>query len=216
MGRNSRSRSARQRAATRSSSPPDGAVDGFVNIVGGFKPAWETQPRRSVTFAEFRQVVRRFRPSALLPELARLSVLLDNVSHDHPLFRTSPPWAMALAARESILYSNEHRSDVLRDEDLRVLFNTHNDIHEDDANPENSTRLSCSSGLLASSFPTRSRSSMRSAVPTLYGRRRRPGLWPPGARRHHVGSASRRAARADGRRDVLPADCRTRTTAGTT
>ena len=136
MGRNPRSRTAGPRAATRSFTPPDGAVDGFVNMVAGFNVAWEAQPRRSVTFAEFRQVVRRFRPSALLPELARLSVLLEEVSHGDPLYRTSPPWAMALAVREAILYGNEHRIDALRDEDLRVLFNTHNDIHEDDANPK--------------------------------------------------------------------------------
>lgn len=133
---NPRSRTAGPGVATHSIPPPGGAVDGFVSMVAGFNVAWGAQPRRSVTFAEFRQVVRRFRPSALLPELARLSVLLEEVPHSDPLYRTSPPWAMALAARESILNGNEHRIDALRDEDLRVLFNTHNDIHEDGANPQ--------------------------------------------------------------------------------
>ncbi len=153
MRENSRSRSARPRAGARSSTPPGGAVDGFVNMVGGFRPGWEAQAPRSVSFAEFRRVVRRFRPSALLPELARLSVLLDQVPQDHPLFRTSPPWAMVLAARESILYSNEHRSDVVTDDDLRVLFNTHSAIDEVDANPEDFNPLKLIVRIAYEQFP---------------------------------------------------------------
>ena len=209
MGRKSHSSSARPRTAMRSSTPPDGAVDGFVSMVGGFKPAWETQPRRSATFAEFRRIVRRFRPSALLPELARLSVLLDKVSHDHPLYRTSPPWAMALAARESILYGNEHRIDVLRDGDLRVLFNTYNGLHEDDANPEDFDPLKVLVRLAYEQFPYQE-VALRGGqpYPRSHGGRRRQGVWPPGARRQRGGPASRCAARADGRRDILPAGCR--------
>ncbi|WP_460968428.1 hypothetical protein [Pedococcus soli] len=89
--------------------------------------------RGAVKFDEFRQLVRRHRPSVLLPALAALT-LSSGEPFDRPKFvEACPPWAVALAARESILWSNEHRgSGELDGDDLRVLFNSHNNLYEGD------------------------------------------------------------------------------------
>lgn len=109
------------------------AIASYLGMVGRRQLVTDPIERRAVRFADFRQVVRRQRPSVLLPALAALT-LSSGEPFDRPQFlRTCPPWAVALAARESILWSNEHRgADDLNGEDLRRLFNAHNDLYESD------------------------------------------------------------------------------------
>lgn len=97
-----------------------------------------TRPRaRSIPFAEFRQLVRRVRPSELLPALAALT-LADSAEPYEPSPRNlnAHPWALAVAARESILWGNEHRDDTINGEYLRRLFNAFTNIAEPDASAE--------------------------------------------------------------------------------
>lgn len=102
-----------------------------MGMVGRHKQ-WLTGPtrRESTTFKEFRQVVRRYRPSELLPALAELSLAGGEPPYKGNTLSSVPPWATALAARESVLWGNEHRDAEVTGDSLRVLVNAHNDIYE--------------------------------------------------------------------------------------
>ncbi len=107
-------------------------MNDYMRMVARRRAAGVQELRRTVRFEEFRQVVRRHRPSVLLPALAALTVG-SGEPFDRPTnLETYPPWAVALAARESILWSNEHRNARFDGDDLRVLFNAHNDLYESD------------------------------------------------------------------------------------
>lgn len=67
-------------------------------------------PHPSLPYAAFRQACRAFRPSELLPAIARASAALGEPPYSDALKHQMPPWGMAAAARESLLYGNEHRS----------------------------------------------------------------------------------------------------------
>ena len=102
------------------------AVNHYTRMIARQRSTGVQGNRRVVRFNEFRQVARRQSPSVLLPALAALTLGSDPFERPTNL-ATCPPWAVALAARESILWSNEHRGDDLDGNDLRILFNTHND-----------------------------------------------------------------------------------------
>jgi len=92
--------------------------------------------RTSPRYTDFRQAVRRFRPSRFLPALAQHTAQLD------PLIRPRDghtqgrwPWGASAMARESVIYSNEYRhggtpteADFAR---LYNLFNNSADVAED-------------------------------------------------------------------------------------
>ena len=111
----------------------EAATSSYFEMLARRKLTSDAVERRAEKFAQFRQVVRRHRPSVLLPALATLT-LSSGDPFDGPRFvEACPPWAVALAARESILWSNEHRgSEELDGDDLRLLFNSHNDLYEGD------------------------------------------------------------------------------------
>lgn len=92
--------------------------------------------RRSIRFDEFRQVVRRYRPSDLLPLLGSMASSIEGPPYDIQMMRTAPPWAFALIARESVLWGNEHRRTGTTADDLRLLLNAHNNIDEEASRPE--------------------------------------------------------------------------------
>ena len=80
-------------------------------------------------YATFAKAARRFKPSELLPALARISVALQ----DRPnlqLWRRLPPWGVAAAARESLLHGNEHMQSSVSPEALRKLINSFNDVYD--------------------------------------------------------------------------------------
>lgn len=65
---------------------------------------------RRVTHDEFVARVRRHRPSELLPMIARAAI--HSADRDRYLrdgHRVVTPWALGSAAKESILWGNEHR-----------------------------------------------------------------------------------------------------------
>lgn len=87
---------------------------------------------RRVPFGDFRQEVRKYRPSELLPVLAQLAVIGADKPVPGPLLSSLPPWGIALIARESVLWSNEHRHAPVSAESIRRLINTHNDLYNPD------------------------------------------------------------------------------------
>lgn len=104
------------------------AVNDYVAMVARHRPYRDTSPRRTIPFRDFRQEVRRHRPSDLLPTLAALALAGGDPPFSAQWLATMPPWAIALAARESILWGNEHRKEGVTGDDLRRLFNAHNDV----------------------------------------------------------------------------------------
>ena len=73
-------------------------------------------------------MVRRYRPSDLLPALAELSVAGGQPPYEGTMLTRVPPWATAVAARESILWGNEHRHAEVTGESLRLVINAFNSI----------------------------------------------------------------------------------------
>lgn len=92
--------------------------------------------RRAGRFSEFRQAIRRIRPSELLPELAVLALAAGEGPEAFASFGPAPPWAIATAAREAVLWGNEHRREGVTPDDLRRIFNAHSDIYDGDAAPD--------------------------------------------------------------------------------
>jgi hypothetical protein len=75
----------------------------------------ETGPVRysrqgKLPYSAFKQACRAFRPSELLPAIARASAALGEPPYSKVAMMRTPPWGLAAAARESLLYGNEHRS----------------------------------------------------------------------------------------------------------
>jgi hypothetical protein len=111
-------------------------LDVLTEWAGRRKQRGPEPVRRSIVFSEFRQVVRRFRPTDLLPALAALAVQIGDPPYSLVHLNSAAPWAIATAARESILYGNEHRAAGVTADDLRVLFNSHNNIYEPEPRPD--------------------------------------------------------------------------------
>nr|WP_296778974.1 nuclease-related domain-containing protein [Rhodococcus sp. (in: high G+C Gram-positive bacteria)] len=68
---------------------------------------WRHAP--SPAYQDFKQMVRRYRPSNLIPGLARFSAERYGEGEWSDDERSCPPWGVAAIAREAILYGNEHR-----------------------------------------------------------------------------------------------------------
>lgn len=112
------------------------AVNGYLNRIVTNRPHHSVGVARpTVPFGEFRQLVRRIRPSVLLPALAALTLAEFTGPYADWMRFTAPPWAVAAAARESILWGNEHRGDTIDPEYLRRLFNTYSNISEPKPDP---------------------------------------------------------------------------------
>ena len=73
-------------------------------------------------YADFRQACRAFKPSELLPALAATSLSFGLPPYPKSHASRVPPWALAAAARESLLYGNEFRSKAPDDRAIRRLF----------------------------------------------------------------------------------------------
>lgn len=125
-----------------------GAVSEYLGMIARHRP-WRNRSNRrlSVSFPEFRQIVRRFPPSALLPTLAELALVGGTTPLQGDTLSRLPPWAIALAARESILWGNEHR------DSLRVLINAHNALHEPNLSSEATEALDIMVRLAYEQFP---------------------------------------------------------------
>lgn len=102
----------------------------FRGALSRISPVQARTDPPSISFDEFRQIVRRCRPSSLLPELGALAAAAQFAEFDDPLFQAAPPWAIALAARESILRGNEYRREQVTPSDLIDIFNGHAGIYE--------------------------------------------------------------------------------------
>lgn len=80
-------------------------------------------------YSTFVQAVRRYRPSDLLPALAAFSAGREQ-SHDPREYFKSPPWAVAAAAKESLLHGNEHRLAGLPIDVVSGLIHSFNQTHD--------------------------------------------------------------------------------------
>lgn len=73
---------------------------------------------RDVSYGDFVQAVRRYRPSNLLPFLAGHSARCERESVDSSKWF---PWAISLIAKESVLQGNEFRNAEIDDSGLKML-----------------------------------------------------------------------------------------------
>lgn len=81
---------------------------------------------RLVTEDEYRQRIRRHRPSSLLPLIAAAAARYSTPERPHPWLKSPSlkytPWALADAARVSLAYGTEHlRSDATERDLLEIL-----------------------------------------------------------------------------------------------
>ena len=83
----------------------------------------------STTYREFRESVRRYRPSDLIPALARYSAEAYRDS-EWPDPRGNPPWAIAAIARDSILHGNDHRHAPVDKGTVRKLVGAFNNTYD--------------------------------------------------------------------------------------
>jgi hypothetical protein len=68
------------------------------------------------------QACRAYRPTELVPAIARVSSALGEPPYADEVKRRWPPWGLAAIARESLLYGNEHRDKAVRDEGMVALL----------------------------------------------------------------------------------------------
>lgn len=131
-----------------------GAVSDYMGMVARHRH-WRTGPtrRESLSFKEFRQIVRRYRPSDLLPALAELSLAGGEPPYEGNTLGGVPPWATALAARESVLWGNEHRDAEVTGDSLRIIINAHNNIYEGAPAPDAGGVLDIMTRLAYEQFP---------------------------------------------------------------
>lgn len=101
-------------------------------------------------YTEFRQKVRRHRPSELLPVIARITAHMQPAPFDD-VWRMVSPWACSAIGRESLLYGSEHRSQAVDQASLRRIFNAWNLAHDD--NPDGVDVTGLLTGILHEQFP---------------------------------------------------------------
>lgn len=81
----------------------------------------------SRSYREFVQACRASRPTDLIPAVARISAALGEPPYTDQVKVKRPPWGLAVAARESLLYGNEYRqkpvSERSIDDLMRKFFN---------------------------------------------------------------------------------------------
>jgi len=109
--------------------------------------------RRAIPFSEFRQIVRRHRPSELLPVIASLATAVEGPPYDMDVIRFMQPWGLATIARESVLHGNEHRKPGISQDDVTTLMNAHNNIYEEASRPEDHSALSIITRVAYEQFP---------------------------------------------------------------
>jgi hypothetical protein len=94
----------------------------------------DLRQRRPVTpsFREVRQRVRRYRPSDLLPALARVACRISEPGPDSiARWRQLSPWGLAALARESVVWGTEHRAALtVGDADVHALHNLFNESYD--------------------------------------------------------------------------------------
>lgn len=125
-------------------SRPSDAVNDLMNMIGDHQRIRisDPTPPRTIPFDDFRQEVRKYPPSALLPALATLALVQgDETPRPTDLILSVPPWAIALAARESVLWGNEFRSKDVNAESLRRILQAHNEISAQVPSPGKTTSL---------------------------------------------------------------------------
>lgn len=83
---------------------------------------------RSVHYLEFRQAVRRYAPSVLIPFLAKHSARHDPMRNGTADVMQRPPWAVSAIARDALLYGTEFRAAVPDDRALQHLFSLYMDV----------------------------------------------------------------------------------------
>lgn len=118
----------------RLSGDPMAAISRFAERIQAHEQRiWRGTEGRKVPFTEFRQLVRRYRPGDVLPAMAALACM---GKPDEPgigaMGRYAPDWAIALIARESVLWGNEHRTQGIGGDDFVKLFNSAANIYEGD------------------------------------------------------------------------------------
>lgn len=107
------------------------AINGFARVAAmGRRRLLPAPASRKVSFDEFRQRVRRHRPSDLLLTLGAMAAAAPDGKYDLDSPNKFSPWAIALIARESILWGNEHRKPGVTSSDLVALYNAHSNIYE--------------------------------------------------------------------------------------
>lgn len=109
----------------------DAAVAEYLTMVGRHHArSWRAgaERKQEIPFTQFRQMVRKHKPTELLPVLAQLAVVGGEEPPRRELLGSLPPWGIALAARESVLWGNEHRDAPVTGDSLRTLINTHNNL----------------------------------------------------------------------------------------
>ncbi|WP_181724069.1 hypothetical protein [Nocardia gipuzkoensis] len=106
-------------------------------------------------YQEFIQACRAFKPSELIPALARLSASLGEPPYSNQVKRQLPPWGLAAAARESLLHGSEHRNEGVSDKALdnlmRKFFNSESKPHVKPGDP--TFLLSLVTPILYEQFP---------------------------------------------------------------
>lgn len=81
---------------------------------------------RSISYREFRQACRAYRPSEFIPLIAAIGAELGVPPYTDAERKRRPPWGLAAAARESLLYGNEHRGgDISRLSIDRLMYLFH-------------------------------------------------------------------------------------------
>ena len=75
-----------------------------------------------LSYSAFTQACRAFKPSELIPAIAQASASLGEPPYPDAVKHRMPPWGLAAAARDSLLYGNEYRSKVVDEEALRKLM----------------------------------------------------------------------------------------------
>ena len=78
--------------------------------------------RWSRNFDEFMQACRAYRPTELVPTIARISAALGEPPYADDVKRRCPAWGLAAIARESLLHGNEHRDKAVTDDGILVLL----------------------------------------------------------------------------------------------
>ena len=73
-------------------------------------------------YSAFTQACRAFKPSELIPAIARASAALGEPPYSDAVKHRMPPWGLAAAARDSLLYGNEYRSKPVDETALQKLM----------------------------------------------------------------------------------------------
>ncbi|MGH3480392.1 MAG: hypothetical protein ACRDQD_26600 [Nocardioidaceae bacterium] len=74
--------------------------------------------------------MRRYKPSELIPALATWALEIGEPPYSPQILQQRPPWAIAAAARESILYGNEHRDTPVDARARNKILQVFNNVYE--------------------------------------------------------------------------------------